>query len=48
MRTISISKPSDIRNHLQNMAAVIAEAMLKEHGEYRCVIGGEKVEVKIK
>lgn len=48
MKTISISKPSDIRKHFTNIAAVLAEYNLKEHGVYRCTVNGEKVEVKIK
>jgi hypothetical protein len=38
MKTVKLST-------LKNMAYVIAKAMIKAHGAYHCVIGGEKVKV---
>ena len=43
MTIIKLDKPDKIRNYASNMLAVIGEAMLKEHGNYRCTIDGKKV-----
>lgn len=38
----TLIKPEDVRKHLTNMAAIIAEAMLKQHGEYTAIVDGKK------
>jgi len=48
VKTIEVREPKDVRKHFKNMAAVIAEAMLKHTGEYTCTIGTQKVRVVVK
>jgi len=41
-----MAKPKKIKvTELKNMARILAEAAIKQHGEYRCLINGKQVVV---
>ena len=45
VKTEKLSKAEEVP--LKNMAYRIAVAMLKQHGEYTCVVGGKKRHFKL-
>jgi len=46
-RVITVSAPSEVKNHIPNIGGIIAEACLKERGFYTCTFGGVKTFVEV-
>ena len=47
MREMVFETPEDARKRLPNLLGILAEANLKVHGEYRCMVDGEKTVIKL-
>jgi hypothetical protein len=47
MNRIELKKPEDALRVLPNILGIIACQMLREYGEYKCVIAGEKTDIVI-
>ena len=48
MSVLSFRTPAEARAVLPNLLGILAELHLKERGEYRCLIDGQKVTIRLK
>ena len=47
MKEIILKTAEEARKRLPNLLGILAEASLRVHAEYRCMVAGEKTVIKL-